>query len=95
MRCVVVYDIPEDRLRAKVADICLDYGLERIQFSAFVGNLAPSHQQELMMKVRKRVGKREANVQLFPLCERDWEKRITCIQAKKEKETGSPSGSAT
>jgi len=47
------------------------------------------------MKVRKRVGKREANVQLFPLCERDWEKRITCIQAGKGKETGSPSGSAT
>ncbi|MGB9880221.1 MAG: CRISPR-associated endonuclease Cas2, partial [Anaerolineae bacterium] len=37
MRCVVVYDIPDDRVRARVADVCLDYGLERIQFSAFQG----------------------------------------------------------
>jgi len=27
MISVLIYDIPDDKLRAKVADICLDYGL--------------------------------------------------------------------
>ena len=30
---VLIYDIEEDKIRNRVADICLDYGLERIQFS--------------------------------------------------------------
>lgn len=80
MRCLVVYDIPDDQARARVADICLDYGLERIQYSAFLGSLAPAHQEELLLKVKKRVGKKAANVQLFPLCDRDWSKKLVWIQ---------------
>lgn len=93
MNTIVVYDIPDDRLRAKVADICLDYGLQRIQFSAFLGRLAPSHQEELLMKIKKRAGKKELNIQIFPICERCWAKRHVWVQKPKKKE--SPSGSAT
>ena len=71
MICLLVYDIPSDRLRAKVADICLDYGLERIQYSAFLGELNHNLQGELLLKLRRRIGKQEANVQLFPICEKD------------------------
>ncbi len=71
MISLVVYDIPSDRLRAKVADICLDYGLERIQYSAFLGELNHNRQTELLQKLRRLVGRREANVQLFPICEKD------------------------
>ena len=53
---LVVYDIPHDRTRAKVADICQDYGLDRMQYSAFVGELQPVHQEELMAKLRRRLG---------------------------------------
>ena len=84
MRCLVVYDIPDNRVRAKVADICLDYGLERIQYSAFFGELARSHQEELLMKVKKKAGKKEINVQVFPICEKDLEKRLVWIQEGKE-----------
>ena len=34
---ILIYDIPDDRLRSKVADACLEYGLDRIQYSAFLG----------------------------------------------------------
>ncbi|KKM11138.1 hypothetical protein SY88_10055 [Clostridiales bacterium PH28_bin88] len=71
MICLVVYDIPNDRLRAKVADICLDYGLERIQYSAFMGELNHNRQSELLQKLRRRVGSQEANLQLFPICDKD------------------------
>lgn len=77
MHCLVVYDITDDRIRTKVADICLDYGLERIQYSAFLGSLSPNHQEELLLKVKRRLGKAEGNVQLFPVCERDLRLRKT------------------
>ena len=76
MRCLVVYDISSDRLRARVADICQDYGLSRIQYSAFLGDLSRNHQDELLQKVRRRLGKAEARVALFPLCETDFRARI-------------------
>lgn len=83
MHCLVVYDIPNDDVRTKVADICLDYGLERIQYSAFEGVLSRNLQEELILKIKKRVGRREGNVQLFPICQEDWENRLVFIQKGK------------
>ena len=84
MRCLVVYDIPDDRVRTKVADHCLDYGLDRIQYSAFLGDLSRTHQEELMLKIKRTLGKREGKVQLFVLCERDWSQRIELIREGKD-----------
>ena len=80
MQCILVYDIPDDGKRNKIADACLDYGLDRIQYSAFVGPLLPTHQEELMLKIKQVLGKRPGNVQLFPLCEEDWRKRQVLVQ---------------
>ena len=68
----------------KVADACLDYGLERIQFSAFLGELTSTHQRELLLKIKQRLGKHGANIQLFPLDEKAWARRITIEQKEKE-----------
>ena len=83
MQCIVVYDIPDDGIRARIADICLDYGLERIQYSAFIGDLGRVHQEELMQKVKKRLGKKPGNIQLFPICEKDWQQRLVIIREDK------------
>ncbi len=72
---ILVYDIVDDRKRAKIADVCLDYGLDRIQYSAFVGWLIPAKQQELFTKIRRILGKSPGNVQLVPICADDWKKR--------------------
>ena len=39
MHTYVIYDIVDDRIRKKIADVCLDYGLKRIQYSAFLGDI--------------------------------------------------------
>ena len=39
LRTLVIYDIEDDRIRLKISETCLDYGLVRIQFSAFLGTL--------------------------------------------------------
>lgn len=85
MHVLVVYDIAHDRTRTKVADICQDYGLDRVQYSAFLGELQRVHQEELMERVQKRLGKRPGKVSLFPVCARDWEARIEILQEKKER----------
>lgn len=83
MRCLLIYDISHDGIRAKVADACLDYGLARIQYSAFLGELSWIHQRELLLQIKRRIGKHDANVQLFPLDEKSWTSRRV-IEQKSE-----------
>lgn len=77
MNSILIYDISDDRLRAKVANVCLDYGLQRIQYSAFLGEMSQNRQQEIMQKLRRQLGKTAVSIQLFPICERDLRLRKT------------------
>jgi len=43
----------------------------RIQYSAFFGELSVNYQEELMLKLRRRVGRFPCNIQLFPIGERE------------------------
>lgn len=54
-----------------MADLCKDYGLRRVQFSTFFGDLSRNRQEELILKVRRLVDPEEAYVLLLPVCERD------------------------
>ncbi len=83
-RVLLVYDIADDAKRARIADICLDYGLERIQYSAFAGQLHAVHQDEIILKMRKTLGKKPGNIQLFPLCAEDWAKRKVICQEERD-----------
>jgi len=76
MRVLLIYDIPNDRIRNKVADICLDYGLDRIQYSSFAGKLSRNHQEELMLKIEQKLGKQTGDVRLLPICYKDWQSRL-------------------
>jgi CRISPR-associated protein Cas2 len=72
MNILLIYDIPHDGIRTKIADLCLDYGLDRVQYSSFMGRLRRTHQEELMLKIKKKLGKRPGDVRLIPICEKDW-----------------------
>ena len=75
MHCLIIYDIPDDRARTKIADACLDYGLDRVQYSAFHGDISPNYQEMLFYKLTDLLGRRPGNIQLIPICETDWGKR--------------------
>jgi CRISPR-associated protein Cas2 len=66
-----VYDITDNRIRTKIAQFCLDYGLKRIQYSAFLGSLTSNRQQELWLKCRRKLGDKPGNLQLFVLTPQD------------------------
>lgn len=68
---VLIYDIEDDWLRSRAADICLNYGLERIQFSAFFGKLNRNRRQELSLRLQREVAKQSARIRMIPVCEQD------------------------
>jgi CRISPR-associated protein Cas2 len=80
VKCLVVYDIPHDGTRSKIADFCLDYGLDRIQYSAFLGELTRTCREELMLKVGDCLADREGKIQLFAICASDWQQRLEIVQ---------------
>jgi CRISPR-associated protein Cas2 len=80
MHCLVIYDIPNDRARQRVADACLDYGLQRIQYSAFAGNLSRAHQRALFGEITRRLKCHTANVLLFVFDAKTWSERRTLEQ---------------
>ena len=92
MHLLVMYDISDDKLRNKVADACLDYGLERVQYSAFVGELGRVHQRELELRIRELVGRMAAHIRLIPLDLPTWqrqriiEREERAVKAKPESE---------
>lgn len=68
---VLIYDIENDRLRTRIADACMDYGLQRIQFSAFFGKLNRNRRQELALRLRNELGNESGRVRIIPVCEQD------------------------
>lgn len=101
MITLVIYDIPDDRVRNRMAEVCKDYGMERIQYSAFRGNLNHNRRQELIQRLRRTLGKREGNVQVWPVCDKDaalsTEIRVPAADGKEGAgwSCGSPTSSST
>lgn len=74
---LVVYDIEDDRVRARIANACKDYGLAHIQYSAFCGLLDGSRRAELFARLADTLGRDVGKVLVLPVCEKD-------VQAKRE-----------
>ena len=74
----IIYDIVEDKTRARVAKTCKQYGLERVQKSAFLGKLKMSRFDELSEKCLSLINEDEDSVYLFPFCQDDF-KRIKVL----------------
>jgi len=66
---LIIYDISDDNLRLKVSETCKDFGLARIQKSAFLGPQTSSRRRELIARLRRILvnGGPRDNVQVFEL----------------------------
>ncbi len=87
MQTLVVFDIGSNKLRAKVENACRDYGLERAQFSAFIGDLSPQRRANLAVRfltliTEHRTREKEDEKQqaliihMYPICSADFESAI-------------------
>jgi len=68
---VVIYDIPDDRTRTRISEACLDYGLERVQYSAFAGRLSRNKREELFLRLKALLGEKPGKILVQPICEKD------------------------
>ena len=71
LQTLVIYDIEEDAARLRISETCLDYGLERIQYSAFRGRLNRNRREELFAKLCAILADKPGRVILQPFCEKD------------------------
>lgn len=67
----VIYDIPSNRVRTQISEACLDYGLERFQYSAFFGQLTRNKREELFLRLKALLGEQPGKFLVQPICEKD------------------------
>jgi CRISPR-associated protein Cas2 len=63
---VVVYDIPCDKRRKKIADLLEGYG-KRVQYSVFECVLSQSKYDEMRQRLKKKVKIQEDSVRFYPV----------------------------
>ena len=76
MHTYVIYDIVNDKIRKRISDACLDYGLERIQYSAFKGNINATRRAALEKRLTQELGKKQGKIEIISVCEKDFQNRI-------------------
>jgi len=84
LRYLVIYDITDDGLRFRVAEVLKDYGLARIQKSAFIGSLSKNMLSSLIAELRGLVV--DDNIKIFPLCEPDFKAMVSIGQEYREED---------
>jgi CRISPR-associated protein Cas2 len=70
----VVYDISKNRIRSRVAKLCKEYGLYRVQKSVFLGQMNRNQVDELGLQSKELIDLKTDSVYLFPMCEDDFGK---------------------
>lgn len=76
MRYLVIYDISDDNLRTQMSEFLKDYGLIRIQKSAFIGRLKRNELRSLHTDAKKLIAERDENVQMYPVCDACYKGRV-------------------
>jgi len=70
----VIYDIADDKIRTRVAKICKEYGLYRVQKSAFLGDINKNQKDELLLRCKEITDTETDSVYIFPMCDDDFRK---------------------
>jgi len=70
----VVYDIVENSTRSKVARICLDKGLYRVQKSVFLGTLNANERDSLALECEEIIDPDVDSVYVFPMDDESFRK---------------------
>lgn len=68
-----LYDVSDDKQRNHVAKVLLNAGLERVQYSVFVGDLDPNRFDELVIAA-ERIVEEQDSVYFFPQCRPDFDR---------------------
>jgi CRISPR-associated protein Cas2 len=67
MICWVLYDIKKNKSRSKVAKLCKQSGLYRVQKSVFLGSLEDNEKDTLELTVNEQIDDETDSVYIFPM----------------------------
>jgi CRISPR-associated protein Cas2 len=62
-----MYDIEIDKSRSKVAKLCKQAGLYRVQFSVFLGTLDSNQKDTLQLQIETFIDEETDSVYIFPM----------------------------
>ncbi|UBM60792.1 CRISPR-associated endonuclease Cas2 [Marinilongibacter aquaticus] len=63
----ILYDIEKDRQRTRVAKMCKQAGLYRVQFSCFLGTLNKNELDTLNLQIGELIDEEKDKVYIFPM----------------------------
>ncbi len=63
----VLYDIEDDKVRNKVAKLCKQAGLYRVQFSVFLGTIDMNQKDTLELQIESLIDIEKDSVYIFPM----------------------------
>lgn len=74
MKLLVIYDITDDALRVRASELLRDFGLLRVQYSAFAGDLTRNRREMLEIRLNSAVIQHAAaqptdRVYILPSCD--------------------------
>ena len=77
----VLYDIENDKACTKVAKICKQAGLYRVQFSVFLGTLDKSRKDTLQLQIEELINEESDSVYIFPMSKNELQETVLLGQA--------------
>jgi len=63
----VLYDIENDKARSRVAKLCKQAGLYRVQYSVFLGTLEANEKDTLQLQITDWINEDKDSVYIFPM----------------------------
>jgi CRISPR-associated protein Cas2 len=63
----VLYDISKDKTRNRVAKLCEQTGLYRVQYSVFLGTLEENDKDTLQLQIEELIDEETDSVYIFPM----------------------------
>lgn len=86
MNVLVCYDIVENKVRENIVDILLQAGLQRVQYSVFVGRISSKVKwSNLCILLNENINKEEDSVFCLELCEKDFKNKLFFGKNKENK----------
>lgn len=77
----VLYDIQKDKARTKVAKLCKQAGLYRVQKSVFLGTLTPNEKDTLELQIEELIDEEVDSVYIFPMSKNELQDTVLLGQA--------------
>lgn len=77
----VLYDIKKDKVRTRIAKLCKQTGLYRVQKSVFIGSMEENEKDSLRLEFEELIDPETDSVYIFPMNKSELKQTILLGQA--------------